>query len=310
VRTALLAIKAGLLHQSVPPTEPGICQVVPVAVDRDAVPDHVKQLEFYGYDFDKAAGLAVFLEKTGGSREDVTTRLDRPTHYAMTLKFGENGVVLDDRSERFVLEWSGQRISTIAVIQPATPVCESRLQKIPPTQVTYMPPHTRGDADFFGHGPKVNATVTLVVLPDKLRASVYMKAEETTGDFTTAEGTGTFDLWMPDPKWQIDRVVGSLSQSHQYTDSNHSVDSFSFGGGLVSRMDFVGDTDGDEAGSRTKADIFFNEITVELTQKTGCVPANALQKIKESKLISGGALKRLEPQVLRQRQLLLQGAPR
>ena len=300
VRQQLMRIKAKLLGQPVPAAEPAICQVVPIAVDRSLVPDRLKQIEFYGYDFDAASNLAVFLERAGG-RVNVTDKLDRPTHYAMTLKFGANGIQLDAMSQRLVLEWDNRQISSMAVIQPATPVCESKLVRIPSGKVTFMPRRTRGDGDFGGHGPKVNVTVTLTSDPQALSARVYIKAKETKDDWTTAEGSQVFPLFSPDPGWRIDRVVGSLSASHSYTDGNHAVDSFNLGsGGPVRRLEFVGDTDGDEAGTRTKVEVTFNELRVELTQTADCVPDNAVRALRNGGMINPTTFTRLEPGVNRE----------
>jgi hypothetical protein len=298
VRQALVRIKAQFLGQSVPPVQPGLCQVVPIAVDRDAVPAHVKQLEFYGYDFDAATNLRVFLDQTGGGRLDMTSKLDRPTHYAMTLKFGATGVQLDGKSQRFVLEWEGKQISTVAVIQPETPVCQSKIVAFSPGPVTYVPPHTRGDKEFDGHGPSVNARVDLLIRPQSIDARVYMKAQETKSDWTTAEGTKEFPLFRPEPGWQIDGVIEGTTTTHQYVDTNHTSDSFDKGSGsAVKRFVFVGDTGGDEAGTRTKVDVTFNQLRIRETQTTNCVSARAIQVLRTEKAIGAETLQRLEPGV-------------
>lgn len=309
VRQQLIRIKAKLLGQQVPPAEPAFCQVVPIAVDRSLVPDRLKQVEFYGYDFNEASNLTVFLERAPGVRVNVTDKLDRPTHYAMTLKFGANGVQLDATSQRLVLEWDARQISTLAIIQPATPVCESKLVRFSPGKVTFMPPRTRGDGDFGGHGPKVYVSVTLLTTPQEITARVHMRAKETKDNWTTAEGSRVFSLFSPDPGWRIDRVVGSQIASHTYTDGNHAVDSFNQGsGGPVKRLEFVGDTDGDEAGTRTKVEVAFNDLRIELTQTADCVPDNAVRTLRDSGLINSTTFRRLEPGV--NREIHRRGTPR
>jgi hypothetical protein len=270
--------------------------VVPIAVDRAAVPTNVKQLEFYGYDFDAATALKVFLVQTNGTRLDVTNKLDRPTHYAMTLGFGAAGVQLTSTSQRFVLEWEGKQISSVAVIQPQTPVCQSKIVAFTPGQVTYVPPHTNGDREFDGNGPAVTARVDLLVRPQSIDARVYMRARETESDWTTAEGTKEFPLYKPDPGWQITGVVESTVTTHSYTDSNHSLDSFDKGSGsAVRRFVFVGDTEGDEAGTRTKVDVAFNQLRIQQSQTANCVPAPAIKALRDTKAIDAKTLERLEP---------------
>ncbi len=309
VRQHLIRIKAQFLRQPVPPVEPALCQVVPIAVDRTLVPGRLTQVEFYGYDFNEANGLRVFLERTPGGRLDVTDKLDRPTHYAMTLKFGATGVPLDSASQRFVLEWETKQISTIAVIQPATPVCVSKVVPASPNRVTFQPPRTRGDGDFSGNGPRVSVVVSLLTTPQGISARVYMRAKETEDDWTTAEGTQDFSLFSPDPGWRIDRVVSSQFATHAYTDGNHERDSFNLGaGGLVKRLEYVGDTSGDEAGTRTKVDVEFNQLRIQLTQTVDCVPDTAVRALRDLGLINTLTLRRLQPGVLRE--ITRRGSPR
>src|SRR5690606_17636602 len=121
VRQALIRLRARLLHQPIPPVEPALCAVVPGAIDMALEPNRRTKLEFFGYDFDTTP-IKVTLHNTDGT-VDVSDDLDRTTHYHMTLNLGANGVPLSSKSNRITLEWEGKVISSIAVIQPETPVC-------------------------------------------------------------------------------------------------------------------------------------------------------------------------------------------
>jgi hypothetical protein len=299
---ALQGIRAELLGGSVPASEPALCQVVPIAVDRAAVPQNVTQLEFYGYDFDHADGLTVSLERSAGGPVDVTAHLARPTHYAMTLRFGAGGVQLDDKSSRFRLDWSGRAISTVDVIQPQTPVCESRTVHVTPGSVTFEPGKKgNGDDDFYGHGPRVRATVNLRVEPKAIGADVYMRAIETESDWTLAEGSKVFELYHPDPGWRIDALDGSTSATHSYTDNDQANDSYDMGsGGPVKRFVYVGDTDEDEAGRGTQVTVTFNQLTLVLVQDTDCVSDRAVMALPR-RLFTDLTFRRLEPLAARQR---------
>jgi hypothetical protein len=140
VRQQLINIRTALLGGTVPAREPGLCDVVPLAVDLNLEPPRRTTLEIYGYDFDTTP-INVALVETNRTL-DVSTKLDRPTHYHMTLNLGGTGVVFTAQSQRLVLRWQEQEISTIAVIQPITPVCKSRTLTVPVGNVTYVP-HTQ-----------------------------------------------------------------------------------------------------------------------------------------------------------------------
>lgn len=303
VREGLQRILAHFLGRTPPPVEPSLCQVVPLAVERDLVPSRIRQIEFYGYNFDQRSDLKVFHERTRG-REDVTARLDHPTHYAMTLKFGATGVQLDAQSHRFVLEWGGRVISTIGVIQPQTPVCRTRVERLDPAPITFMPPHTRGDRDFKGHGPTIETSVGLIRVRSRLSVLVNMKAFESNSnnsprsDFTTAQGFQNFVLFDAPTGWRITRVRGVNETSHTYRDNDHSNDLFNMGsGGPVRSFTFVGDTDGNDAGVDTKVDITFNRLILELVETSNCISAQAVMSAHEANMISDAAFERLQESV-------------
>lgn len=312
VRQAIERIKIKFIGGTPSPTEPSICQVVPLAVDRALVPGRINQIEFYGYDFDQASDLKVFHVRTNG-RQNVTNQLDRPTHYAMTLKFGATGVQLDDRSVRFSLEWGGRTISTIAIIQPPTPVCQTRTERFQPGPVTFMPGHTRGDRDFKGHGPTINARVELLVNQRRISARVYMEAYESNPnntlkrDYTTVRGSKVFPLYNAPSGFRINRVLGSSITTHRYRDSDHAKDSFNMGsGGLVKRFLYVGDTKGSEAGLRTQVDVTFNRLSIELVETGDCVAARTLMSLKKLNLIQSTTFQRLESSAVQELERAIQ----
>jgi hypothetical protein len=303
IREELVRLKAKFMGQPEPVVDPAFCQVVPIAVDRELIPDRLKQVEFYGYNFDQAGGLGVFVEGAGGQRINITDKLDKPTTYAMTLKFGASGVQLDNASARLVLEWGGKQISTVAVIQPTTPVCASKVQVVSPGSIGPFVPRKigQGDADFAGNGPDVNADVSLIVAPQALSARVHMHARETRSDWTEVDGWQTYQLYAPDPGWRIEQVIGKTSSVHHYVDSNVTEDSFDQGTGeLVRRYVYVGDTAGDEAGTRTSVKVTFNDIHLVLVQTSNCVPDTAIKTLQFAGLLSTRASTRLNSAALTQ----------
>ncbi|HEX5415569.1 MAG TPA: hypothetical protein VFZ25_07875, partial [Chloroflexota bacterium] len=172
VQQSLIRIRASLLGQPVDPPEPALCDVVPLAVDVSLIPSRLNHLEFYGYDFDTTP-IQVLLDN-GSSSVDVSSSLAKPTHYHMTLNLGGNGVNFGPTSQKLRLRWNNKDISTISVIQPATPTCQSKIVSFTHPPMTLLPPHTRGDADFSGHGPKVDASVSLTNASDHVNVKITM----------------------------------------------------------------------------------------------------------------------------------------
>jgi hypothetical protein len=128
----------------------------------------------------------------------------------------------------------------------------------------FIPPHTMGDREFSGNGPEVDFDAKLIVadavLPNDRRRVIlefHMKAQETTPDRTTVEGSSTFSLGVvqlgscvtvTDVRLANGTSVLNKPFSFTYTDTNHSDDIFLFSGTPVSKLDFVGDTGGNDVG--------------------------------------------------------------
>ena len=92
-------------------------------------------------------------------------------------------------------------------------------------------------------------------------------------DFTTAEGSGTIELFtIENPS---DRIVGYSfdNMDFEYIDDGFEEDRFTFPHTeLIQELVFTGDTDGDEAGTATKADITFREMNVKVETCTTAEP--------------------------------------
>ena len=263
MRDALLRIKTEYLHSdvAVDPLKPYICEVVPASVDRILIPDDLDMLEFFGYDFD-LEDVKLYVEESNGVRTNVSQYLVKPTHYHMTVSLGPAGVQLTSQSNKFVLTCGFEDLSYVKIIQGTTDTAT-----ILPGKRTYVPPHTRGDLGFGGNGPEVFCRVELSILNfnTQVWADIYMKAEETRADWTTAEGTESFLLYTAPAGKEIKQILCPQYDQISYLDSNTNPDNFERGvGGPVLRYEFHGDTEGNDAGTNTKVIVEFNPIQVEL----------------------------------------------
>jgi hypothetical protein len=235
---------------------PYVCETVPPIVDRIDPPVIV---EYFGYDFDLLC-RKLYLEKLDGTRTDVTYALDMLTHYHMTVNLSL--VAITSQDVRFVLTCDEMRrsevISSLGIIQDSTE--EIHLNIGAPE---YLPPHTRGDREFNGNGPKVWCEVSIAPINNatQLQRRIWMKAEETKSDWTTAEGTEYFPIYTAEPGKQIKHILTGTHDNIYYVDDDHLVDIIPRGlAGLVNEYIFIGDTPGDDAGIDTKVAVAFNEI--------------------------------------------------
>lgn len=283
VQQALLRIKAKYLNQPLPPIEPQLCNVIPLAIDMNLPPERRNKLEFYGYDFDVTAIKVVLVD--GTTEIDVTDKLDQPTHYHMTLNLGSNGVPLSINSKRLILRWNNRDISTIAIIQKNPPICQTTFFQFQPSPIPFMPPLTRGDREFDGNGPDITVSVNLLNFGTSVVARVYMKAVETESDWTTGEGTKDFVIYNADPGKRIEAIVSPISAFFSYRDTDHDMDEFP-GSGPIFKFHFSGDDDGDDVGVHTRVEMEFNNVRVQLKETNDCVSSSTIRMLELQGAIS------------------------
>jgi hypothetical protein len=132
-------------------------------------------------------------------------------------------------------------------------------RRIPVTGV-YVPPRVgSGDADFAGHGPNLLADARLNGIgSNRLSVTIFVDATETESDFTHARGTSPqFVIYVAPTGQCIVSVNRGTFDELQYRDTDHDVDVFGgqVVGSFVQQWRAVGDTAGNEAGTRTGAAI-------------------------------------------------------
>ena len=175
------------------------------------------------------------------------------------------------------------------------PHCPIRTEVLPEQTVLFVPPKVGGgDADYAGHGPCVDFRLALRLEDgDKTLAAHYrMHAFECDGnfmkprnDFTTAKGEEKLVLKVASPRGRIIGYNANSTMSQSYIDTNHSSDDFDYFDpnsnffdpfSPVKKLSFVGDTVGDEAGTRTGVFITFPAMRVELET---CPPARTARSL-------------------------------
>ena len=164
----------------------------------------------------------------------------------------------------------------------------------------FRPPLTNGgDREFDSHGPRVAVRTELRIGPlGDLQTRVSMTAEECqpdvpfdgcnpVHDFTTVglpprNATLVPEVWsnwrtaaIPPDGFRVSQILSPTAHEIRYVDRNNHVDDLinshetrfqqSFGGtSLVQAYEAVGDTDGDEAGTRSGVTVHFNPVRVRL----------------------------------------------
>lgn len=132
---------------------------------------------------------------------------------------------------------------------------------VQPTPTPFIvPPHIGGDAEYGGHGPAWYARIELQIQNDiEIVAIVYADAIETRHNWTHVRGTSYHQVYRH--RGRIYEIASPRVGDFRYTDTDHDRDVFSFPPSApFTRLEFVGDTRGPEAGTRTGVQVFFHPI--------------------------------------------------
>lgn len=279
VKEDLQVILADLKNEPAPPLKPQVCMAVPDNITAEDVPSPTSHLGFYGYNFDIGPQLQAYVERIDGNRQAVTSKLNTPTHYSMTLPFGSTGVGLSPDDQRIIITWQDELLVSVGITQPPPRQCEEREVSFTPSPITFTPTnHTQGDEEFSGHGPQVEGHVSLSTTnfaspgaANHAKVTVYMKAQETKPNWTTVSGTGEFDIYSFPPGFRIlQRISPSATRSeYSYTDTDHEKDSLFPGQGPARKVVVVGDVKGKDVG-RSRVEVHFNELRFLIREVGDC----------------------------------------
>jgi len=253
----LLAEQLGQDPPAVPPT---ICTASPDWIDLNIETVRQPIIHYYGYDiaeeFDDLM-VAVRVE-TGQVITLESELLSMISDYELALNVSRIDPNLLPWATHLILKSHRGVLSEIPVVKELPKPKKTKDVQTGPISITWAPPHSGGDKDFDGHGPKVAVSVAFKIERQGAFVRVYMWAKETKSDWTRASGWSDWQkFYTPDPGWEVFRCNSELNFTDcmGYTDSDHEDDVYTHA--ALGTFRFVGDTDGKEAGTRTQVRIDF-----------------------------------------------------
>ena len=158
-------------------------------------------------------------------------------------------------------------------------------ETIVPPVYTFIPKHVSGDPDFRGNGPLVSFEwkVRIDSSGKRLLATVSMKARECGGTSThvfemptTVSESREFELYtLPGAGQRIEAIMTPSNFSYRYVDSDTAIDTFSFSSQQpIEKLEFTGDTSGEEAGTKTGVVIYARPIVLNVSSPLVLDPLN------------------------------------
>ena len=258
--------------------------IAPKKVDANTFMTLMKQFKLQPGELNIKTNIFTIEHPAKRVRKDISNALSIISDFHAVLDLTESGFDLLPNSLSIVLSWDKRIQSEIAILTHQN-FLQCEVLSIPikggAMKQTFIPPAVtenlhgkKPDKDFDGGGPCVNFNMTLVIEPERknLTAVYFMDAWECEGDFswirldyTEAVGTEALVLFQAADNEKIVGFDVDSYMEHPFYDTDHDEDTFYFGGTKpVTELIYVGDTDGNDAGTKTRVTMIFRPINVKV----------------------------------------------
>lgn len=236
-----------------------ICLTSLLTIDLNAPRSIRNQVVFTGYYIHTKDSIKAYLEDVTGGRTQIISksRIGFPDISNITVSLADYSDDVLSTYTHLELYYNEEVISSIAIDKKlaAPPIIETVYTNA--ESLINIPPHTNGDRDFGGNGPIMVSHLYLKKEATRVLAQVYLKAKETRHDWTTAEGySGWKVIYIAPSGYQIKSIIDPVTYKHiiringaDYVDNSVLDFTRDFD---IGRVTLVGDTNGPEAGSKTK----------------------------------------------------------
>ncbi len=256
------------------PSPPALCNSSLGVIDLNTPRERRLYIDFVGFNLDiNRDSIQTFLVTGTGVSVLLPGQLNYQGLFAMvlTIPSGLSDQVLG-QYKYISIKFNGKSIYEIPILSKIEKPKQTRQTQSGAILAYVIPRHIYGDREFYGHGPYGHVLVQFTLLREKLVAKLYMYGRETTPDWTTVSGYGAeYTLYQSRPGYYIKQVSlpgftltpsnGTKVYRYDFKDTNGAIDNAPYNT-PVGRITIVGDTYGEEAGSRTKADISFARFSL------------------------------------------------
>lgn len=289
LKKQLTKIKYLFKNGDEPPAEPGICHVIPNAIEMDRPTNSIDVAVITGYFFDEAFENFELLLDLGNGIVDVSEHLHLTSNFRLTINLGSNGINLNKYSQKLTLMWDGKVYSEIPIIQPTPEPCNLKERTITGfSNLVLVPIHKadpridepKGNKEFSGRGPCVYGWTHLFTRNNRkeLWVKSYLSMWECPDDFGFANGDYTYGdviveklLKKADAGYYFKNIKDNTLDELWYIDNSHSIHETIAGGGPVLSYRIVGDTSGSDLGD-SRVEITFKPLDVTLEEIGDCIP--------------------------------------
>jgi hypothetical protein len=282
------ALKASLNNTTPVALRPRVCTNLPSVIDMNLPANNRNTVMVTGYFLNQdASKYKLVLRKTNGSTSNQTSKLSTSSDFKLIINLGNNGIVLDQTSDKLILSWDNIVVTEIPITQRLPEPCrliERVLTNLPrmvlyPELINCPANNKRGDKEFYGNGPCTTGSVTIFTRNNSTElwatSTVTMwECPDDLGlvksDYTYAVKTKEVKLITVDAGWRIKRIKGATNDNFQNIDRVGDITEVVPGGGPVLNYNIHGDTGGSDIGA-SRVEISFAGVSVTLEELGDCI---------------------------------------
>ncbi len=270
------------------PVEPLVCSVDPPRLAREENTMVWQEGRVSGYDFDRVhptdgqMGLYLYAHSDieGDDLQHIEWTPNTPSAFEATIDLWSVDQDLTDEAvyRHLELRWGGERLRTIylagtTMVDGEVPIpSDARL-------FSFLPTEQKGDDRDFDGECEISAEAKVMIKPSdstKLVLQLEMEAIEIGRGTTEVSGTSDVDdptlvVYEAEEGYEIDAILSdNTTDCIDYRDKSHDVDyprePSVCSQSLVRQWRFLGDTDGDEAGIRTRVSVKLEDLAVQVVK--------------------------------------------
>lgn len=252
---------------SLPQTK--ICSSSQITLDLNSPRNIRNQIIYTGYYIHSKDSIRAVLVNDTTRLEIPKNKLGFPDISTITVSLTDYSDTQLSNFTHLQLMYNKEVISSIGIDKklPDPPLIETATTQ--QRELIWIPPHTNGNRDFNGDGPRMVSHVYLKHDGKKVYVQIYLYAQETKSDWTTAAGNSNWvEIYNVKEGYRINKIndptdyLNILRTSNvDYVDT--SIEDYIIET-VVGRAIIVGDTEGDEAGTRTKINLNLKPFQVEI----------------------------------------------
>ena len=300
-RQTLMRLREVLLNEAPPPLEPAVCYADPFALDAKRVQSTDGSVDVYGFDFDTVSLQMVLID--GDGFRDVTPALTSRSHYHLNLRVGSGGARVTAKSQSLGLAWGHLIHHSIALAQPATRLCESRIETTPAGRTVSQGPAFRSENPSGPLDGTIWADAELEFSSNQLDAIVCVAAPDPALSGCTVEF-----FYTTHPDRVIDGVIGASTSHVSHVRGQPDREERGGWPEPVREWIFSGFEPGGSADRDVGVTARFNGIRVVSSEGEGCISPVAYLEARRAGVISPETrraldrkLAKIDPAILRLR---------